>query len=117
MMLETKQNNNTNTKNKMKYAKQETKPEWFQRGACMDICVTHGTSYSNEWYSFEDVSDAIETVSGFESQSFIDHMMVHEGVLYYLSDLTIDDNGDVVGICPNATINDFHAALQFESPF
>lgn len=92
-------------------------PEWFHQGGQMHFAVTHGTSLSNEWYSFEDVLDAIETVSGFDAPSFIDHMMVHEGALYYLSDLTIDNNGDVVGISQDATINDFQAALQFESRF
>ena len=101
----------------MKYAQQTMQPDWFCQGERMYFAVTHGTSPFNQWYYFEGVSEAIETVSGFESQSFIDNMMVHEGALYYLSELTIDNNGGVVGISQDATINDFQAALEFESRF
>jgi len=49
--------------------------------------------------------------------SYLYNMIIHDGALYHLDDTIIDDDGKIVGIKPNAVINDFQAALDYESRF
>lgn len=101
----------------MKYAKQANQPEFFQDKNPLHFCATAGSHPKNEWYAFDSVEDAIETISRFESQSFIDRMAIFEGELHYLDDLEIDLEGEFTGVKNYSPKNNFQFAIQLESAF
>jgi hypothetical protein len=103
----------------MEYTQQASKPDWYQSDdSKLYFASTSGSSPFNEWYEFNDEKDAIDFINEqFESASYTDNMIMHNGVLYHLDDTLIDDDCEIIGIKPNAVINDFQAAVDFESRF
>jgi len=103
----------------MKYAQQANKPAWYQSNdSKLYFAATSGSSPFNEWYEFDDEKDAIKFISIHHmSLSYLDNMIIHDGALYHLDDTIIDDDCEIVGIKHNAVINDFQAALDYESRF
>ncbi len=103
----------------MKYAQQANKPAWYQSNdSKLYFAATSGSSPFNEWYEIRDHDQAVDYIdANFSSQSFIDNMVIYEGLLLYMTDTIIDDDGEIVGIKPNAVINDFQAAIDYESRF
>lgn len=111
----------TNIKqNNMQYAQQAQKPSWYQsNNSNRYYSATSGSSIFNEWYEFEDEYEALMFIQEtFESQSFLDHMEFFEHEFYHRSDLILDNvTGEVIGVKPDACINDFQSAINFESRF
>jgi len=102
----------------MKYAQQANKPDWYQSDdSKLYFASTSGSSPFNEWYELDDEKDAIRFILEFESASYTDNMIIHNGVLYHLDDTLIDDDCEIVGIKFDAEVNDFQAAIDYESRF
>ena len=103
----------------MKYAQQANKPDWYQSDdSKLYFASTSGSSPFNEWYEIRDHDQAVDYIeANFSSQSFIDNMIIHNGVLYHRADALIDDDGVIDWVKPNAEVNDFQAAVDFESRF
>ncbi len=73
----------------MKYAKQESAPEWFRADdSKIYESATSGSSPFNEWYEFDDRADALELISKcFDSQSFVDRFQDAQGEFYESEEL------------------------------
>lgn len=75
----------------MKYARQASKPEWFE--AETDKIyekATSGSHFLNEWYSFDSRADAIAYIGlAFGSQTFLDEFTPHtDGEIYAYDQFT-----------------------------
>jgi len=103
----------------MKYAQQANKPDWYQSDdSKLYFASTSGSSPFNEWYEIRDHDQAVDYIeANFSSQSFIDNMVIHEGLLLYMTDTIINGDGEIVKIKPDAEVNDFQAAIDYESKF
>ena len=69
----------------MKYAQQSNAPEWFNSDdSKLYESATTGTSPFNEWYEFDDMEDAINSIASvFHSESFLAYFEVIDGKLYH----------------------------------
>ena len=61
----------------MKYASQSNKPDWYRSDDTkLYYSATSGSSPFNEWYEFDDRSDALDLAAkSFDSQSVVDMRM------------------------------------------
>ena len=68
----------------MKYASQSNKPDWYRSDDTkLYYSATSGSSPFNEWYEFDDRSDALDLAAkSFDSQSVVDRFYFNEGELY-----------------------------------
>lgn len=73
----------------MKYERQSSKPEWYDSNSAKTYTkVTFGSSPFNEWYEFENRSEAIEH---FADQINIDHFHWLGGEIFHIEDLFYDE--------------------------
>lgn len=103
----------------MRYTQKSNKPEWYNSDdSKLYYSATSGSSPFNEWYEFSDEKQAVDYIRvNFTSQSFLDHMVIHEEEIYYDEDLKWNDDGEIEDIANGAIKNDLQAAVDFESRF
>ena len=101
----------------MKYAKQTTRPDWYQSDdSKIYEAATFGTNPSNEWYEFDDRQDALDLINQtFGSQTFIDTFINHNGD-YYLCEEIIWD-GDSIQNLANLEPAELGEMVAAESQF
>ena len=83
----------------MKYASQPNKPDWYRSDDTkLYYSATSGSSPFNEWYEFDDRSDALDLVAkSFDSQSVGDFFYFNEGELYVRkTDVEVADLQEVI---------------------
>lgn len=101
----------------MKYVKQAHKPEFFDKSNPLHVSATSGTSPNNEWYAFDSHQDAIDEISKFSSEVFVDGMMIFKGELYSIEDLNFNLDFEPVGVNNYHGKNDYQLAVNLESSF
>jgi hypothetical protein len=83
----------------MKYAKKAYQPDWYRSDdAKIYYSATSGSSPFNEWYEFDDRSDALDLIGkAFNSQSFHDGFYFQNDELYvHGTDEELADLQDVI---------------------
>lgn len=82
-----------------------------------------GSSPFNEWYEFDDRSDALDLIGKtFKSQSFCDGFTWFEGELYAYDQFTPEsmsdaDSPDEYELIPGAEAANLGSIIEAESPF
>lgn len=79
------------------YARQASKPEWYDEAAKLGIaaCATSGSSPFNEWYAFKDRAAVLDYAGKmFNSQSFVDAFSFAGSEIYRTEDLNWNDDSE-----------------------
>ena len=76
------------------YARQSSKPEWFDSSNPLHFCDTSGSSPFNEWAGFYNEDQAREWINSAanNSQSFIDSFESVDGQYYEVNDLDYSED-------------------------
>ena len=83
----------------MKHANQAEQPDWYRSDDTkIYYSATSGSSPFNEWYEFDDRSDALDLIAkAFQSQSFVDCFYFSKDELYvHGTDEELADLQDVI---------------------
>lgn len=82
----------------MNYASQAYKPDWYESDDTkLYYSATSGSSPFNEWYEFDDRSNALDYIAKlFHSQSVVDRFYFNEGELYVRETDEVADLREVV---------------------
>lgn len=102
------------------YARQASKPEWYDEAAKIGIaaCATSGSSPFNEWYAFKDRAAVLNHVGKlFNSQSFVDGFEWAGSEIYRRDDLVFNEDSEEYSAPENAKPADLSEMVQAESRF